>query len=112
MPPKRVVIEIELGIESDNILPVIGYRDGEGVNLGERTITVEEGIVQSKHQRRCFADEVFRNIQTVSQLPRLKGRQPNCGIDRLLEDLFGAVRGNLFKTLFLNPHPSTLYLKP
>ena len=97
MPEQGVVVEVELGIEAEQVsLPGLH----QGVDLQERAVGLDEGLVEVLQQRHRLLDLGRGEAEFEGDLARLEGAQPDQRIDRLEEDFFRGVGGD-----FLDVHP-------
>ncbi len=93
MAIQRVVVEVELGVECDQIAAL---RNDERVDLDQRSVLFDEEPHQRLEKRIEFRDPIHVETETESDLAHLIGGEPDIGIDGDREDLLRASLGNLF----------------
>ena len=92
MAEERVVVEGQLGIESEK--PAIGGSD-EGIDLEERSISIEKRLIETGKKLHGGIDLFGIKSKRESHLARLKGFQAHARIDVLLQNGAGIFRGHL-----------------
>ncbi len=84
MTEERVVVEVDLGVESDNRL--LG-RDDERIDLHERAVVFHEQPVEVLDHGRKALDRCRRQIEPEGELPAVVALKPEQRIDKNLDDL-------------------------
>ncbi len=98
MPEQRVVVEVELGVERQQ-LAVLG--DDQRVDLDQRGILVDEQAVQTAEELIETLDLFAVEIELEAQSAALPRGQPGHRVDEHGVDLFRRRRGD-----FLDVHPA------
>ena len=107
MTEKGAVIEIEFGVERYHI---IVFGDDKGVNLGQRAVFADKGVIQAHHEVGDFADGGLREVHGVSHAGSLEGSKPNHGVDIFFDYLVGHFRRDFFNlhAAFFGAHHNDL----
>src|SRR5215218_7326398 len=108
MSEEAVVVEIELGIERQQLALAC---DDHWIDLGQRTVLVQEGAIQALHQANGLRQLLWHDMQGIRQASGFKGEQAEQWIDPFLEDFFGRTRRHLFDghtTRFAGDHYSAI----
>src|ERR1700691_2243844 len=93
MAEERVVVEVDLGVEREELVVLCG---DEGIDLEERRIGVDEGAIEALEEADRLADLRGLEAEREGELARLPCPESNGGIDRLFENGSGSFRGDFF----------------
>src|SRR5450830_1179639 len=93
MPKERVVVEVHLGVERDD---VTAARDQERVDLGERGVRRDIGLRERDEETDGLLVGLPREAERVGQLAGLKGLESPGRVERFLHDGVRILRGDDF----------------
>src|SRR5688572_4920774 len=89
---ERVVVEVHLGIERDD---VAGAGDDQRIYLDDRAVELDERLVHRGHELDAGGNLVAFEAEAERDLARMERLDAGGGIDRDLDDLFRMVGGDL-----------------
>ena len=93
MPEQRVVVESDLGVETDQLL-VLG--DDQRIDLEQAHVLVDEGLVELRQQRTGLLGEIAVELQRVRDGAHVMRPDAGGRIDREGHDLLRRVVRDLF----------------
>ena len=93
MAEERVVVEVDLGVEREELVVLGG---DEGIDLEQRSVGFDEGLVEALEEGDGLVDLRGLEAEREGQLARLPCAKADGRIDGLLEDGFGSLGGDLF----------------
>ena len=90
---ERVVVEVDLGVEGEELAIVGG---DEGIDLDQRGVGFDEGLVEALEEGHRLVDLRGLESQREGQLARLPRAEAHGRVDGLLEDGLGSLGGDFF----------------
>ena len=93
MAEERVVVEVDLGVEGEELVVLGG---DEGIDLEQRGVGFDEGLVEALEERDRLVDLRGLEAEREGQLARLPCAEADGRVDGLLEDGLGSLGGDLF----------------
>ena len=76
MPEERVVVEVDLGVEREELVVLGG---DEGIDFKQRGVGVDEGAIEAQKKADSLIDLRRLEPQRKGQLARLPGPNPTAG---------------------------------
>ena len=98
VPVQRVVVEVRLGVEGDD---VAAAGDQQGVDLQQRAVEVDVGLVELGQEAGHAPGDLALEAELRGDVPGLVAEQAKGRIDRDPRDLLGVLGGDL-----LDVHPA------
>ncbi len=89
---QRVVVEVHLRVEREQ---VAGLGDDERVDLENRRVGRDEGVVERQHHLDALLERIAAQAEREAELLRLERLQADAWIDEDLVDLLGMLFGDL-----------------
>ena len=87
----RVVVEVELGVEGED-LPLVGH--DQGVDLGERGVGLQEELDERLQELLAVLGGFAFQAERLADLAGLEVGQADAHVDRLAVDLLGGLVGD------------------